>query len=693
MRAKKTVEKKELKPIYSQLSKTYFSDLTAQNMLYAKIIRSPVTKGHIKEISFKDCPKHIYFFRATDFGDQNYIETLDIQTEILAKDEVYYKGQPVALIAGPDLHELQYLATQVKIDIEKDTTIKNKEKEFPYAQRFIRNGKAKNAEEFSKLFSKKNYDVKGTWTSVLNAPSCNEPNGAFCNYEKGILTICTPTQWPKHLFDNVTRIFDLKSENICIKKTVSSSAHTNTIWINCVLAVLTSLVAIKTSKPVQLILARHEHIEFMTKKSPISIKMRTSVKKDGTIEANQILIELDSGYHNPFAAEILDRLVIAANNIYCIRHFEIIAKAFESYNPPVSFNIDAIDSQAFFAIESQIDKICNIGGFLPSEFRYKNFERKIAMPFNFTCERIDAAFSALQRQSDLNRKFISYRLESSGNGKTSAKVSGIPLRGIGVSCGFNGIGYYGTNIFACNQKMDVTLEKDGNLIIHAFPPSNSTLEIWKNTAAQILEMDPKQVKLDPNVDIKEDQPVPETISSNLTIMTYLLKKCCLDIQSKKFRKPLPISAGKGLTATQKKLWNKEKFAGVPFFTNSYGLCDVEVEVDSSTYKIKIKKINVIINAGKIVLPSIAENSVKLSIQHTLSELIQGEILECNKISLTFITSENPSTQIDGLISRIVPAAFTSALSQAIGKEISNIPVKTENIFKELSANEDSNNAK
>lgn len=690
-KVKKTAKpvKKDLPQLYSPLSKTYFSDLTSANMIYVKIIRSTIARGRIKTLKFDNIPQGYFLFTAADFGEQNYVETLDIQTEILASSEIYYKGQPVALLAGPSYSELIELEKAVKIELEKDPASKIKEKEYPYAQRFIRNGKAQKPEEFGKLFSKKNHDVKGTWTSVLNAPSCNEANGAFCTFDKNILTISTPTQWPKHLQENVKRIFGLKTEEVLIRKTISSGPHTNTIWQNTVISVMASLVAIKTGKAAQIMLSREEHFEYLIKKSPITIKIRSAVKKDGIIEATQILIELDSGYHNPFAAEILDRLVIAANNIYSVRNLEIIAKAYESYTPPVSFNIECIDSQAFFAIENQMQKICNVTGFLPDELRMKNFERKFSLPFTFTNEKVRESFNAIQKMCDLNRKFISYRMESKNRKINIEDLENFPLRGIGVACGFNGIGYFGSNIFACNQKMEATLQADGTLEIHALQPSASTLEVWKTTASQILEIDPKQIKLNSSFDSSDDMSVPENVYSNVSVMTYLLKKCCLDIQSKRFKKPLPISSTKGFTSSQKKVWNKEKFSGSPFFLSSFGSVILELELNPYTYKIYIKNVNAVLNAGKIGLPKIAENSVKLSIQHALSELVVDEELNCDHISVSFIQSDNDPTQVDGLISRILPAAFTSALSQAIGHEINTIPVKPQHFFKEMISNENS----
>lgn len=697
MSDKKTKVTKSIKTDSEQLnfslSKTYFSDLSVPEMLFAKIVRSKVNRGIIKSITCTSIPEGYYFFTATDFGEQNYVETFNIQTQILAKDEIFYKGQAIAILAGPDFKELDELEKNVKLEIEKQATAKTKEKEILYAQRFIKNGKAQKPEEFSKLFSKKNFDIKGTWTSVLNAPSCNETNGAFCSFKKNILTISTPTQWYNHLVENVKRVFSLKSDKIIVKKTITADPHTNTIWLNTVIAIQAALVAIKTGKPVMLVLSREEHYEYLIKKSPISIKIRNSVKKDGIIEATQIFIELDSGYHNPFAAEILDRLVIAANNIYSVRNLEIIAKAFESYNPPVSFNIECIDSQAFFAIERQMQKICNITGFFPDEFRMKNFERKISIPFNFSNEKVRENFAALETITDLKRKFISFKLESKNRKFDYENLQNFPLRGIGVACGFNGIGYYGTNIFECNQKMQTTLTSDGDLIIYAIPPSASTFEVWKKTASQILELDPKHIKINSNFDIHDDFSVPEIAHSNISIMTYLLKKCCFDIQSKRFRKPLPISSIKGFTATQKKAWNKEKFSGTPFFASSFGTLTLELELNPYTYKIFIKKINAIINAGKIELPKIAENSVKLSIQHALSEVLVDDTLNCDKISISFVQSDRDPTQIDGLISRILPAAFASALSQAVGTEINTIPVKPQQFFKDMISNENSTNSK
>ena len=126
MPVKKKSEKEENKQTNYQILKSYCSDLTFNNMIYVKIIRSPVSKGTIKEISFEKIPDNYFLFTAKDFGEQNYVETLDIQNEILAGEKVFYKGQPIALLAGPDISELEVLSKEVKITITKETAQRTK---------------------------------------------------------------------------------------------------------------------------------------------------------------------------------------------------------------------------------------------------------------------------------------------------------------------------------------------------------------------------------------------------------------------------------------------------------------------------------------------------------------------------------------------------------------------------------------
>ena len=164
-------------------------------------------------------------------------------------------------------------------------------------------------------------------------------------------------------------------------------------------------------------------------------------------------------------------------------------------------------------------------------------------------------------------------------------------------------------------------------------------------------------------------------------MTSLLKKCCQGIQAKRFRSPLPITVSKAITKTQIKQWNKTRFKGTPFNSTSFTVVALELTIDTCVYKPEIKNIWVAVSAGKILAGKEAESKIKFSIQKTLAELILGEKLSAKNIYISFVQSESEPAQIGGLIKKALPAAFASALSQALRLDIHSIPLKNNELFK------------
>ena len=132
---------------------------------------------------------------------------------------------------------------------------------------------------------------------------------------------------------------------------------------------------------------------------------------------------------------------------------------------------------------------------------------------------------------------------------------------------------------------------------------------------------------------------------------------------------------------KKKLWNKEFFFGVPFHTTAFAACVVEVELDPSTYRENIRGIWVVIDAGKILSVKAAEYSVKASIQQTLRELVEDDTVRCTNIRVQFIQSNSEPKQIGDVVYAILPAAFTSALSQALAITMTRLPIQNDTLYK------------
>ncbi|MCH5282193.1 MAG: xanthine dehydrogenase family protein molybdopterin-binding subunit [Treponema sp.] len=683
-KVKKKTAKKPSSKIHAQNVKNFYSDLKLDGMIFAKIIRSPKKSGILKNIEAKNLPEGYFLITAKNFPGKNSIETLGTTCEIFCSEKILYEGQSLAILAGPEKKVLDEIASSIKIEIESASFEK---KVLSQKHVVVGGGREKN---ISKYFSRAAFTVRNKWIYRLNSTPQNETDGALCHFENGSLTIFTPTHWPHHLTQTLGSAFGIDEEKILINKTLSSMPNTNSLWGNTLLVCQICAASIVAGKAVKLTLSQSEHARFFANPGEVAITHRTALTKEGTIKAASIDIDFDAGAYNPFAQEIIDRLTIASTSIYHFDRLEITAQAISSPNPPTSVNLETMDSASFFAIENQMQKICSETGFSPDEIRMSNStvlkNEKTKMPFVLKIERAGDVFEAVLRQSDMRRKFATCKINSEfGYEKiASYKGHGIFPRGTGFACAYDASGYYGTSIFEYGQKMQTTLQKDGTFMIHAHTPSAPVLEIWKTIAAEILQIELKMVKMNSDFKLKDEPLTPENFYSNLAIMTGLLRKCCQGIQAKRFRTPLPITVSKSITKAQISQWNKIKFRGIPFSSTSFVTLALDLKIDPCTFLPKIKNIWLAVSAGKILAVKEAETKIKFSIQKTLAELMEGERLEAEKISIAFINSETESKQIGALIKKALPAAFSAAISQALNCNENFLPLKSNSLFTLLS---------
>lgn len=763
---KKTVKKtkaagKKKTSRSSYLSKNFFIDCEKNDMLYAALVRSPEAGGKITNINFSDLPEGYFFFSARDIPGINYITTMGVKTRIFCNEKVHYKGQPVGIVAGPDLFEVRRIAKEIQITFDI-TTIKSTElvevaqqltlsetieNNFPeqaqtelakdsaiadfvdmvnvlpsldampkpdakssytepeqiedameninpgkhteriLAERTVSAGFFSYTEDPEILddeFKLCPFDIDSTWSMDEVCPDWIEPNGVFCFKDGQKLNVMTTTQWSSYLSKNLSQVLNLEEEKIIIQKTISQTENTSGIWRNTTLAAQAALATLLTEKPVKLVLSKEEQRTFMHPGLDTEIKIRSAVEQDGTIKAMIVNIDCDAGYSNPFAQEIADRMAVAACSFYNTPNTIIKVRVHSSDNPPTSIYSELIDSQAFYAMENHMQLIASKTNILPDELRMKNIclnEKEYKSPFKFKFNRPADTIQAIIQQSDFNRKYSSFRLNALQNQTEGGHTFfALPRRGIGLSCAYDGACFYGTNFPLTEQKIEVILDEEGKLKINAISPSNSAISIWKKIASEILGLDISQIYINTEYAVVSETFMPESFCNDISIMALLLKRACEDIKKKVSSEKLPISVKKTLSPAMKKQWNNKKFAGHPYQASSFGSAIVEVELNADTYQEKIKGIWVAIDCGQIYSIKAAESTVKLAIQQELERLVQGTIVSCDSIKISFLNSTETPCQIGKLIHNLIPAAFSSALSMALMKPVSHIPCTEQELF-------------
>lgn len=706
-------------------SDEFYSDMSAPDMLYALPITSPFSCGKIRSIGFAPktkVPEDCFLFTGNDIPGEKFVAILGTEVPVFSCGEISYKGEILALLAGPDREVLTELKNSVRIQLDGDE-LKKEETEFsrnynflsvsiddgfPIEQSII--SLRKTIENFTKkreiiarrkivtgiteeVFSdpeKSAYVVEGKWNSRIHYKSNKETEGCLCYVKGGNLHVFTPCQWLSQLSKTLSEVTGFPKSKIFITRTMVSHKTTNALWFNSILVSQAAIAAIKTGRPVKYSLSRSSQEALLELAPNVQISHKTALDAEGVITAMEISVEFDAGAYNPFASEILDRLAIAATGIYSCRNVRVSAKAFKSHNPPSSLHLSMIDSHSFYAMENQIQKIAAQTGFSPVDLRQINKAggaQKSTWPFTYSFGRSIDAINAVAIRSDFKRKYAVSRLaghsryEESENSPYSP-----PLRGIGMACAFDGSGYLGTFFEKSNISMQVSVNEEKKVIVHAYPPSSSIREIWIKIITDDIDVDRRSIIFTNETigesGLKNDDSViiPEALIGTVSVRTILLKKCIDSLKRKKID-GTPFSVKKSLPASRKKIWNQEEFSGSPYYNTAFGTCTLELELDTCTYRENLRKICVIIDGGRILSPKSAENAVHRSIQRCLSTLVDDDSLKCPSISVQFMQSEEEPKQIGHLVYSILPAAYASALSQVLSVTVDFLPLQTDSIFK------------
>ena len=658
-------------------SNDFYSDLEADGMLYAVLIRSPVSVATLVSVSHPDLPPGYHLFSAADVMGKKTITTLGEEMPVFCTGEIRYKGEPIGMLVGADEKKLHELMGDVEIRYEERM---NDPKEV-LAERVVQT-----EGPFDDLSAQATITVEETWACDIHPQSYTEPNGAFCFFKAGVLHVLTPTQWLSHLRTSLSAVTGIDKESIAITRTQISRMDTNTLWINSQLAAQTAVCALLTKKPVKLVLTRHEQQTYIENAAPVAITHKTALNADGEIIAADVAITVDGGAYNPFARECIDRLCIAACNVYQPKAVRIRAQAFRSATPPRSIDLATIDGNAFFAIENHLQKIAGVTGIAPLELRKKNCRtaprRKSSLPFQLNGENTTSVLDAVCRSSDFNRKYIAYHLnEANHYAHDNNSPFSPPLRGTGLAYGFAGSGFNGTTLTRSSPSLEVTLETDGRLYIHALPTSRSVWNIWQTIVTDTLGIERSNIVLNPDFEAGREPDSPDTLHSNISSMTHLLRGACETIRRKKGNATLPLTVKKTVSATKRKLWDKEQFTGVPFQSSAFAACVVEVELDPSTYREHIRGIWMVVDGGKIFSTNAAESSLRSSIQQILHELVEDDTVRCDAIHVQFIQSDDEPKQIGDIAYTVLPAAFTTAVSQSLATTLARLPLQNDTLYK------------
>lgn len=377
---------------------TFATDIYLPNMLWARVLRSPLPHARILSIN-TDKAKRLAGVKAvltaTDVPDARY-GALVLDMGMFARGKVHYIGEAVAAVAAVD----EATATEALelIDVEYEELppvfdpVEAMDPEAPiihedlkdFVTLFERTQRAMagnvnyqadiNYGDINAGFSRADYLFEDTYKTQKVHPSYLEPNSTVAKIDAdGRLVVYNTTQRPHINQAILSSLLGLPISKIRVVPCYVGGAFGGK---NRTLTEPTAAaLALKTQRPVRLTFAHEEEFTSATTRHSSVVELKTGVKKDGTLVASQIKMIYDCGAYAPTPNAVWLGAVTATGP-YRIPHVKLEAfsvytnktmgGAFRGYGTP----------QVTFARESQMDRIAHELSMDPLELRLKNCFKK-----------------------------------------------------------------------------------------------------------------------------------------------------------------------------------------------------------------------------------------------------------------------------------------------------------------------------
>ena len=376
----------------------YGADFQAAGLLYGSVLRSPHAHALIKSI---DVSKAAAFpgVKAVMTGQDMPVagmsdpsrSTRFASDNVMARDKVVYKGQPVAAVAAVNVHvaeeavsliQVEYEVLKALVDVreamkddaplihEEVTTSElgeTTEKHSNIATHF-----QFELGDVEKGFAQAEVIVEHEYTTATVHQGYIEPQNAAALWNAdGALTIWCSTQGSFAVREALSSILDLPVSKIKVVPMEIGGGFGGKIPIY--LEPTAALLSKKTGAPVKLTMSRAEVFESTGPTSGTYIKVKMGADKSGKITAAEAYLAYESGGYPGSMVSAGGQCIFAPYDIENVRvdGYDVMVNKPKTaaYRAPAAPN-------AAFAGETVVDEICEKLGLDPIEMRLLNASKE-----------------------------------------------------------------------------------------------------------------------------------------------------------------------------------------------------------------------------------------------------------------------------------------------------------------------------
>jgi len=451
----------------------FAADMKLPNMLYGKILRSPLAHARIKRVDPSEAEKipgvkAVLTREDIDRKFTPYGRAVKDQN-IVATDRVRYIGDPVAAVAAVDISAAEKALSLIQVDYEElpanftideaiaphSFLIHDEMLIEPILKDIVTPVQGTNICNHSKLrhgdtergFRESDFIFEDIFTTAPNQHGALEPHSTIARVFPGPrVEVITNNQNPSSIQIQLSQIFHLPQSSIRIVVPYLGGGFGSKLGLR--LEPLAIALALKAGQPVKMMLTREEEF-FTISRHGSKTMIKTGVKKDGTFVAREMAIYLDGGAYADFGPIVSKNVSFAGGGPYRIPHLKIDSYCVYTNKVPAGAMRGFGIPQAAWAYEQQVDLIAERLGMDPLRIREKNLLRNGDL-FHTGTPIDDVGFDQVLREAATGIDWGSDKRRDLDKGRTRGKGISLVLKNTGTPTASNA---------------DVRMNADGSVVL------------------------------------------------------------------------------------------------------------------------------------------------------------------------------------------------------------------------------------
>lgn len=353
-------------------------------MLYGVLVRSPIAAGRIVSIetaAAASSPGVVCVLTAADITDRcfgNYVK----DQPILARDQVRFVGDPLAMVAATSQSSARRAAALVEVVLDPLPYVVDLALAADGPRMVCVHAGEDNEVE---LVTIQRGDPAGaiatahtTTTTRITTQRAHqaylEPRAALAIPTGSGLSIIMSTQQPFGVRTAIAELFGLPESSVDVQVPAIGGGFGGKLHLG--LAPHAAAMALATGRPVQVVCSREEDMATANPRENSIIELTTAIDADGIIRARRADIILDAGAYATDTPVLASMAAFFATGPYSIDNVDVRARAIYTNTCPTGSFRGPGGTQMVHAVETHLDEVADAIGLDRGELRRRNFIRR-----------------------------------------------------------------------------------------------------------------------------------------------------------------------------------------------------------------------------------------------------------------------------------------------------------------------------